>query len=87
MYASVHEIEQFKCNFGKYPARLPDTWEPYSLATGRIIAITCTWDNGMIFNWYYDINSSTNIMYYVSDSGSCELLKMIPVCTIRAKHI
>jgi hypothetical protein len=41
---------QFKCNVGKYPARLPDTWEPYSLATGRIIAITCTWNNINLFD-------------------------------------
>ena len=45
---SVDKVKYFKRNFGKYPARLPDTWEQYILATGIIIAVT--WNNRMIFN-------------------------------------
>jgi hypothetical protein len=48
VFDSVDKVKYFKRNIGIYPARLPDTWEQYSLTPGIIIAVT--WNNGMIFN-------------------------------------
>ena len=64
VFDSVDKVKYIKRNIGIYSARLPDTWEQYSLTPGIIIAVT--WNNGMIFNWFYDINSSPNILYNVS---------------------